>query len=419
MSLQNFNSKMKSSQQGFTLVELLVYIGVSAIVVMIAGQVWFQFTKSSKKTSNRMVNYQDIEQVLYYLTEDISRMGSKANTENSAVTMTNEVFMSATDSSSFGFVNGSDTLDQLMFKAAVFSDDSSIYLGYDSVSYSVNNKQLIRQAVRVDSGGTVGASESTVMIDSVVAFDIQFGVYSSEGSANSSLGSITAMTDNQLASVNLSGGTSASFATSGNYAQITNLDYGSAIEGDSTAIAITNVGDASSRRVWDDNANVGIQAGRTYRVSFSTLVDQEFIDNFDIVADSMYLVIRRAFGSWDNLAGVPKYYFYPGQPNVVAEREFTFTSSVDLDEPSVYIMFDLENDLGAGVFSLGPIEIEEMDTGTYRFVSEFTSPDSVQNKLSVRSMKLRLRMNHNSSMDGMSESYNLRKFIQLPNNGVK
>lgn len=82
-------------------------------------------------------------------------------------------------------------------------------------------------------------------------------------------------------------------------------------------------------------------------------------------------------------------------------------------------MFDLENDLGAGVFSLGPIEIEEMNTGNYSFVSEFASADSVQNKLSVRSLKLRLRMNHNSTMDGMSESYNLRKFIQLPNNGVK
>lgn len=413
------DSKKNKFQEGFTLIELLVYIGVSAIVVVIAGQVWFQFTKSSKKTSDRMVAYQDIEQVLYYLDEDISRMGSKANTQNSAMTMTGEVFINPTDSSSFDFVNGSDTLDELLFKAAVFSDDSSIYLGYDSILYSVVDKQLIRTAIRVDSSGTPGSADSTVMIDSVAAFDLQFGVYATENMADNSLGTVSPMSENDLASINLSGGTNASISTSGSYATITNIDYGNATAGDSTAIGITNNGDASSRKVWNDNSSQGIQMGRTYKLTFTTIADQEFIDNFDIVADSMFIVIRRAFGSWDNVAGVPKYYFYPGQANTVTEREFTFTSSVDLDEPSVYLMFDLENDLGAGILSLGEVTLEEINTGSYSFINEFTGTDSLMNKLNVRSMKLRLRINHDSNLEGLDETYNLRKFIQLPNNGVK
>lgn len=418
-------ASLRGSQSGFTLMELLVYIGVSAIVVVIAGQVWLQFTVSSKKTSDKMNSYQYLEQALFYLDEDMSRIGSKANTSGDGMDLMTSVFMDSTsDSSSIEFVdNVRDSIDSLQFLAAVFSDDSAIYLGYDLVSYTVNaNKQLVRSAVRVDTSGTPGTATNTVVMDSVSVFDVNFGVYMSEGDSNSTLGFVDSMTSNQLRFVEVSNHSGNGFDSltsdaDPGWTDIWGFNYGDDALGDSSVV---NVADSSSgtTRVFDENGE-GIVRGKTYRVVFNTKVDQDFYSNFDIAEDSMYVLIRPFGTNWDNTKGVPKYYFYPGIPDTEVEREFTFTADTSIANPGFYILFDLENDLSANVFSLGSVLIEEVNTGQYDFKTTFTGVDSVNQKQNVRSMTLRLKVEHDSSIEGHDNTFTLRKFIQLPNNGVR
>lgn len=417
------------AQEGFTLLELLVYIAISSIVVVIAGQVWIEFTKSSKRTSDRMDAYQDMEQALFYLDEDISRAGSKSNSRGQGMQMVTDVLMDASsqDSSSISFVNGTDSTDELYFKAAVFSADSSLYEGYDSVYYTVNeDKELIRTSVFVDLDGTPGSALTQVIMDSIVVFDLEFGVYSSEGGAMASLGVIDSMHEDRLEWLDFwtsaAGPDNTPNLTSRvqdgiGFVDVTNLDYGDNTLADTNMFAVQNSAN-TNRKQFNDNGN-GIEAGKTYKVSFSTIADEDFVDNFDMTKDSLSLVIRKLSTDYAPMDGVPEQFFYPGVAGKKYDREFQFTSSVTEANPSVYFRFNLKSDLSAGTISLGPLTMEEVNSGTYSFLSDFNDADSVMYKQNTRSMTLRLKVDHGSSVGLQEQVYTLRKFIQLPNNGVR
>lgn len=402
------------SQKGFTLVELLVYMLMSAIVVTIAAQVWMSFTTSAKKTSDRMGANLEIEQVLYYLAEDISRVGIKSNTTASGMLTHSDIFMSVSDSSSFHHVQNG-TADSLTFKAAVYSDESSIYLGYDSVSYFIDAKKLKQSLVFVDSSGSLGAAVVTTMVDSVTGFDLEFGVYSSDGEANQVLGSIDSVSLDDIRKVGFKSGTFVvANSTVDSMVDITSID---AI--DSLMISIAERGTANNKE-FDDNGS-GLEIGKTYRLNFKTMVNQEFVDNFDMTQDTM-AVLLRGFGSdWANTAGVPIYYFYPGEPNMVIEREFSFTPSEAAAAPAFYLNIRNQSDLSTGVFRLGETSIIEESGFVYNWVDEFTggAAEASRDRQNTRAISMTLTVKHDFAVDEYDRTYKLKKFIKLPNNGVR
>ena len=406
---------IKNSENGFTLIELLVYMLMSAIVVTIAAQVWMSFTKSAKKTSDRMGVNLEIEQVLYYLAEDISRVGTKSNTTETGMETNSDMYMSTTDSSSFSHIQNGTT-DTLIFKTAIYDDDDSEYLGFEVVTYNIDEKKLQRSVVFTDVVGAVGAGVVTTMVDSVTGFDFSFGVYSSEGENDELLGEVTSMVNTDIADFTHAffGGTALTITSSAttDFVDITNFTIG-----DSCMIAVNESG---SRKTFNDNAE-GFKAGKTYKLTFNTIVDQTFADSFDLSNDTMFVLLRKASTNWNNTGGVPIYYFYPGLPTSPIEREFVFTPSEDVDEPSFYVGLKPDSDISAGVLSLGPMMIEEVSDMQYNWTSEFTgtAAEASLARQNTRAISLELTVEHDNAADEYDRTYTLKKFIQLPNNGVR
>ena len=73
---------MKSlKKSGFTLMELLVYMGIVGIVVVIAGEAFSNSTKFRIRTDNMIKATQEAESVAMLFKEDVAQMGSKNSKE--------------------------------------------------------------------------------------------------------------------------------------------------------------------------------------------------------------------------------------------------------------------------------------------------------------------------------------------------
>ena len=163
-----------NSQKGFTLVELAVYMVVASIAITLAAHMFTVASVSNVDTRKRAEMGRDIQEMLFFVEDDISRIGAKAFTRTTigafdgidddghlaesgdtvrlrSIAMRNDVRWDTTtyssdgtlvhrgDSSSFYIVDG-DTLDQLRFKCLVY-DTAGKATGLDSVSYFVDGSR--------------------------------------------------------------------------------------------------------------------------------------------------------------------------------------------------------------------------------------------------------------------------------------
>ncbi|WP_405334931.1 type II secretion system protein [Fibrobacter sp.] len=83
---------MKSlKKSGFTLMELLVYMGIVGIVVVIAGEAFSNSTKFRIRTDNMIKATQEAENVAMLLKDDAAQMGAKSSLDES-VEAGNDIF---------------------------------------------------------------------------------------------------------------------------------------------------------------------------------------------------------------------------------------------------------------------------------------------------------------------------------------
>ena len=68
-------------KSGFTLMELLVYMGIVGIVVVIAGEAFSNSTKFRIRTDNMIKATQEAENVGMLFKEDVAQLGAKSSRE--------------------------------------------------------------------------------------------------------------------------------------------------------------------------------------------------------------------------------------------------------------------------------------------------------------------------------------------------
>jgi prepilin-type N-terminal cleavage/methylation domain-containing protein len=77
-------SVSEGSRNGFTLMELLVYMMIVGIIVVIAGHAFSNSTKFRVRTQNMLKATQEAENVATLFKADVSQMGAKTSLEGGA-----------------------------------------------------------------------------------------------------------------------------------------------------------------------------------------------------------------------------------------------------------------------------------------------------------------------------------------------
>ena len=210
-----------NSQKGFTLVELAVYMVVASIAITLAAHMFTAAAVSNADTRKRAEMGRDIQEMLFFVEDDISRIGAKTFTRTTtgsfdgidddghlaesgdtvhlrSIAMRNDVRWDSTaydsdgelvhrgDSSSFYIVDG-DTLDQLRFKCLTY-DTTGKATGLDSISYSVDGsgnlwRRRAHWTFESDSAHLSRVVDNSIkdtavlVAEHVSKFDVRAGVY--------------------------------------------------------------------------------------------------------------------------------------------------------------------------------------------------------------------------------------------------
>ncbi len=157
-------------KRGFTLMELVVYMGLLGVIVIIAGRAFTDSTKFRVRTQNMLRATQDAENVATLFKADLSQMGAKSSVEEGIVVLNNvdygnkfgavrdSVYMdpnnateSQRDSSSFRFVasNDPDHVDSLFIRYVRYDSDGR-FQAVEEAHWYVENNILKRSCRTID-----------------------------------------------------------------------------------------------------------------------------------------------------------------------------------------------------------------------------------------------------------------------------
>jgi prepilin-type N-terminal cleavage/methylation domain-containing protein len=189
--LISLNSLKINRQKGFTLVEMLVTLVVSAIVISgtIAGFTYF--SKQYETLSQRIAIDRDVLRVIDLIQADINKAGFKAYATGNPAMVKTDVFQgvnSATVVSDFKIVYDDFKDDGTLYRALIH-----YYLEAYTSEITKTERQILRRDWRVCASPSTGcslatstlrAADSGPIIDKVTTFEV-LGLNAKTGDASS------------------------------------------------------------------------------------------------------------------------------------------------------------------------------------------------------------------------------------------
>ena len=142
----------RKAKEGFTLMELMVYIAIAGIVALIAGQAFSNSTNFRIRIDNMVKANQEAENIATIFKDDVEQLGTKSaqGAGNSFVTVSNKIYMdpanadnSKKDSSSFSITQDADGFSDLTFRRTRY-DDEGHYQAIESIHWYVEDHILKR-----------------------------------------------------------------------------------------------------------------------------------------------------------------------------------------------------------------------------------------------------------------------------------
>ncbi|MBR6125902.1 type II secretion system protein [Candidatus Saccharibacteria bacterium] len=457
---------MKLSKAGFTLMELIVYMGIVGIVVVIAGQAFSSSTKFRIRTDNMIKATQEAENVAMLFKTDVEQMGAKISKETivpvagsndvfSATTDAQDVYINyGTDQSSYNLAAGTD-YDELSFRRFRF-DDNGRYSAVEEVGWFVKDDTLKRYCRTISGeedeyhvclkGVTVAVAKqnSVAMANGVKKFLVtpampgvhhdniaqifpscsaepcsqEFRMVSRTGSVAGGgdyLGLSIALDESNHRNVTLAGFVS-------NYDNSTNALAGAAEAAPKVnqvfAIENTDGLGSWSARCSETGNHFTLEPNIEYEIAFSLLNNAHYERTFVSGKDHMAVGFRTQEGV--KPAGVDDFMFFPPiSDQSSGVRRMRFTVPHRIENVCIAFTFACYSPLvSRGRITISDLSLKKVETSNYFFDYSESKEFSVKDKAKVKAFRLQLQVSRGAKNGASGETGNVDLIIPTPSNGV-
>ena len=454
---------MKYAKSGFTLMELIVYMGIVGIVVVIAGQAFSNSTKFRIRTDNMIKATQEAENVAMLFKTDVEQMGAKISKEitgggSNDVFSTNtdaqDVYINyGTDQSSYTLTAGTD-YDELSFRRFRFNDNGQ-YIAVEEVGWFVKGDTLKRYCRTISGIGdddvcpkiasaAAAKQDAIAMANGVKKFLVtpampgvhhdniaqifpscsaepcpqEFRMISRTGSVSGGgdyVGLSIALDASNHRNVTLTGFVS-------NFDKNNNAlaGFAEAAPKVNQVFAIENsegIGSWSARCSETGN-NFTLEPNVEYEIAFSLLNNAHYERSFVAGKDHMAVGFRTREGV--KPAGVDDFMFFPPMSDQSSgSRKMRFTVPQKIEEVCLVFTFACYSPLVAsGRITISDLSLKKVETSNYFFDYSESKEFSVKDKAKVKAFRLQLQVSRGAKNGASGETGNVDLIIPAPSNGV-
>ncbi len=384
------------NSKGFTLIELMVYIAMTAIVGIIATMIFGDTLMFNKKVGDKFEAMATMDEVFMYLVEDVSRTGTKVVYNTVAYTnqlnVYNNLASSPPDSSSY-VIDTSGSHDSIVFKTALV-DTNWKSQGLEEIKYFVSllNDTLKRKVTSKDTNSTITGTSTEILATGVSVFNIEEGLDSTDILFNP-----TNFNDTEIRDIN----------TSGTYLTETNvntIDTGVVLSG------FNNTND--NIIIFEDNGSdlspSSISRGYKYRFSCTLRFNDSFVQYFNSSVDTIHFMVRS--GTNSSLPGTKPQSIEPINANSDERHTFDFVSSTTTNTdyyPQFRIKFSTNINAENVTMYIKEPRLELISSGNFKWGNY-----GIPVKQNVKAIKLTVQVDVGNS------KRNYYRIIPILNNGL-
>lgn len=428
------------NKNGFTLVELLVYMGIIGVVVIIAGQAFSDSSKTRIRTENMIKANSVAEQVGLLFRDDLAQMGARAAIDAATSRFQRiSVDMSDEDKSSFDYEAGTpnENFDKIKMLRAIDNDDGT-FARVEEVSWYVQNNSLYRSC-KTKAGGSAPEDGSCPLetadpyvvevAEKVTKFKLTpatpdilggdrklFPVDVSETEPEGRF-RVVSRTDasKNIVPVNVSPLPNESAESRVRLSGfVTNYREDNAVVDNPVYHQVYVHDYGSTTWTWEDCAKISIMKGATYEISFTMPVNEDASRMFRPGKDHFAVGVRDV-RNFSAIPDVPDLLVYPPQAREGrGVRKMRFSSRVANNGTQVCVVFTFATFsplVSAGRLTIADLKVSQIADDNYRFVAGYEP--AVVDKPYVRAFKLELQVNRSG------ETGEVDLVIPVPNNGLK
>lgn len=434
---------MKFAKSGFTLMELLVYMGIVGIIVVIAGEAFSNSTKFRIRTDNMVKSTHEAEEVAAFLKADVQQTGARYSKE-ATVSGDNDTFEGhvanvymnpGSDLSSFKIepVSGSAVYDHLTIRYVRY-DEEGHYQATEQVDWTVNvqKKTLKRTCKFLDKLASYNPKRDPCLDESEIEMATgveKFKVYPAIPSIRSNADA--AHQDEQLFPP---GGVDV-------FKLVQRVDAG-AIEAPTSVSAggtgvsvrgfVQNAGGTALRNelyvatnsdatsVWSTQCEkFTLESGIEYEISFALAYPNDESDGAQLFVpgrDHMAVGFRKTDGTAN--AFLNDFLFYPPTSNnSQGKRTMRFTVPERIENVCMMFTFSTFSPLaGAGTVIISGLKLKRIAGSNYVFDPSITLPD--EDKKNVKALRLELEIGRGGKNNQAGETGHIDIVVPIPSNGV-
>ena len=453
--------KGEGSRNGFTLMELLVYMMIVGIIVIIAGQAFTDSTKFRIRTQNMVRATQEAENIASLFKADVAQMGAKSSMQSRGANGEDDIFSGVMkivymdtingDSSSFRFSPSipakGQNLDTITFRRMRYSSTGT-YEAVEEVQWFLANHILRRQCLILDK--VTGASDENCApkgtdYDAMAEYAVEmatdvdtFHVLPAKPSVSlNGIGATTqifppagesfrlvARFDGELyksPNVPADGGES---VTIGNFANNYRPDGTVPDDKEKNELyAFPNTGlNGDWQALCSNNAeghHFTFVPKQEYELSFKLEYNGDNSRMFVPGKDHMAVGFRNSEGK--KISGMDDYMFYP--PTATAgdnlKRATRFTVQDTVKGACIAFTFSMFSPLASqGKITIESLKLEKIASSGYVFDENVTNVPLVDKK-NVKALKLDLEISRGKKKDGKGETGKVEIVIPTPSNGPR